>query len=221
MRSKGSPESRVQSPQERQPLESLAPQRGSHPLLERLAASLAARPGTLAPDDGTPRRAAVAVVFRVVPSGQLELLLIRRAEHEGDPWSGHVALPGGRQESGDLTLQHTAVRETREETSIDIDATGVVLGTLDELRPRTPVLPPIIVTPFVAVIDAEASIAPSEEVAEAFWVPWSQVVDPATTVESTVTARGAEWRVPSYVIGRHVVWGMTERILRQLTERLG
>jgi 8-oxo-dGTP pyrophosphatase MutT (NUDIX family) len=192
----------------------------AHPLLARLAASLAERPGVAAPDDGKPRRAAVAVIFRLVPPGKLELLLIQRAEHEGDPWSGHVALPGGRQEAGDLTLQDTAIRETREETAIDLESHGEILGALDELRPRTPVLPPIIVTPFVFVVDAETTIVPSNEVAEAFWVPWSLMTDPATTVESTVRARGAEWRVPSYVIGRHVVWGMTERILRQLADRM-
>jgi 8-oxo-dGTP pyrophosphatase MutT (NUDIX family) len=194
--------------------------RNAHPLVERLASSLTTRPGALAPDDENPRRAAVAVIFRVTTDGQLELLLIQRAEHEGDPWSGHVALPGGRQEPGDLTLQHTAVRETREETSIDIETEGIILGTLDELRPRTPVLPPIIVTPFVAVVGRGVSVVPSDEVAEAFWVPWSLLVDPLTTMESTVRARGAEWRVPSYVVGRHVVWGMTERILRQLAERI-
>ena len=112
------------------------------------------------------------------------------------------------------------MRETREETAIDLETQGTILGTLDELRPRTPVLPPIIVTPFVAIVGSDTSITPSDEVAEAFWVPWSLLVDPVTTMESTVRARGAEWRVPSYVIGRHVVWGMTERILRQLAERM-
>jgi len=192
----------------------------AHPLLERLAANLAARPGALAPDDGEPRRAAVAILLRVAGGDSLELLLIRRAEHEGDPWSGHVALPGGRQNAGDATLQDTATRETLEETSIDILRDGTILGSLDELRPRTPVLPPIIVTPFVAVIRADVAVSPSEEVADTFWVPWSFFNDPAASQESTVRSRGQEWRVPSYVIGRHVVWGMTERILRQLGERM-
>jgi len=192
----------------------------SHPLIQRVAADLAVHPGVLAPTDGDPRRAAVAVLLRTVPSGALELLLIQRAERHGDPWSGHVALPGGRREPGDLTLQDTAVRETREETSIDLITDGVLLGSLDELRPRTPVLPPIIVTPFVAAVRSDVVIVPSEEIADAFWVPWSFFSDPSLTTESTVIARGAEWRVPSYVIGHHVVWGMTERILRQLAHRM-
>jgi 8-oxo-dGTP pyrophosphatase MutT (NUDIX family) len=192
----------------------------AHPLLERLAASLAARPGAPAPDDGAPRRAAVAVVFRVPASGALELLLIRRAEYEGDPWSGQVALPGGRWHASDTSLQDTAVRETFEETAVDIAHQGVILGPLDELRPRTPVLPPIIVTPFASVVQPEVRIVPSEEVAEAFWVRWSLLEDPATSRESAVRIRGAERLVESYLVGPHVVWGMTERILRQLADRL-
>ena len=188
---------------------------GEHPLLKRIARALEARPGALAPDDGAPRRAAVAVVFRDA-NDQIELLLIKRSERDGDPWSGHIALPGGRQDPTDATLQDTAARETLEETGIDISRDGRVLGTLDELRPRTPVLPPIIVTPFVAVVPPTVTIQPSDEVADAFWVPLSTFSDPAISVESEVTARGSTWRVPSYQLGVHVVWGMTERILRNL-----
>ena len=187
-----------------------------HPTLRRLARALEERPGARAPDDGAPRRAAVAVVFRRTHADVLEVLLIKRSERHGDPWSGHVALPGGRHEPGDATLQDTAVRETLEETGIDIARDGVVLGTLDELRPRTPVLPPIIVTPFVAVVPDGVSIQPSDEVADAFWVPLGSLADPTIAVESEVTSRGATWRGPIYRLGTHVVWGMTERILRNL-----
>jgi 8-oxo-dGTP pyrophosphatase MutT (NUDIX family) len=191
-----------------------------HPLLERLAAALDVQPGRPATFEGSPARAAVAVVFRVGADGAPELLLILRAEREGDPWSGHVALPGGRMQGDDATLQDTAIRETREETSVDLATHGTVLGTLDELHPRTPTLPPIVVTPYVFVVSPDVEPAASEDVAEAFWVPWATLVDPAVTRESTVRARGAEWRVPSYVVGRHIVWGMTERILRNLTTLL-
>ncbi len=98
--------------------------------------------------------------------------MIKRAEFEGDPWSGQIALPGGRREEGDATLEETALRETFEETAIDVRAAGGgVLGTLDEVYPRTPVLPPIVVRPYVAVVPPNVSVVPSHEVAEAFWVP--------------------------------------------------
>ena len=187
-----------------------------HPTFEYLRRVLAERPGALAPDDGAPRRAAVAIVLRHAPGADVELLLIKRSEREGDPWSGHVALPGGRYDPADATLQDTAVRETREETGIDLARDGLVLGTLDELRPRSATLPSIIVTPFVAVVRADVTIETSDEVASTFWVTLASLGDPAVAVESEVTARGDTWRVPSYALGGHIVWGMTERILNNL-----
>lgn len=187
-----------------------------HPTFRRLRRALEERPPVLAPDDGAPRRAAVAVVLRHTSEDVVELLLIKRSERDDDPWSGHVALPGGRFDPTDATLQDTAIRETREETGIDLARDGIVLGMLDELRPRTPVLPPIIVTPFVAIVRSNVAIEPSDEVALAFWVALSSLADPTVAVDSEVTARGATWRVPSYLLGGHIVWGMTERILRNL-----
>jgi len=191
-----------------------------HPTLTRLRDALAERPGALAPDDGAPRRAAVAIVLRHAPEHDVELLLIKRSDREDDPWSGHIALPGGRQDPTDATLQDTAVRETREETGIDLAHGGVVLGTLDELRPRSAVLPSIIVTPFVAIVRPDVTIETSDEVASAFWVTLASLVDPTVAVESEVTARGTTWRVPSYSLGGHIVWGMTERILNNLVALL-
>ena len=193
----------------------------SHPLLQRLASALAQHPGRVGEYEGAPIRAAVAIVLRVSAVGVLELLLIQRAEHDGDPWSGHVALPGGRRESVDATLEDTAIRETREETAVDLAMEALSLGTLDELHPRTPVLPSIVVTPHVFVIRGDVELQPSEEVAEAFWVPLSIFSDPSVAQESTVRSRGAEWRVPSYVLGERIVWGMTERILRNLFQLVG
>ena len=95
------------------------------------------------------------------------------------------------------------------------------LGTLDELRPRSAMLPSIIVTPFVAVVRADVAIEMSDEVASTFWVPLASLADPLTAVESEVTARGSTWRVPSYQLGGHTVWGMTERILRNLLRAAG
>ena len=65
--------------------------------------------------------AAVALIVDTARSTQdPDIVFIERAAHEGDPWSGHVAFPGGRCESEDDGPSATAVRETREEIGIDL-----------------------------------------------------------------------------------------------------
>lgn len=189
--------------------------RGTAALLERLTIGLAARPGAIAPAPDDVRRAAVALVIAPAAQGP-ELLLIKRAEFEGDPWSGQVALPGGRQEPGDPTLWHTAARETWEETGIDLLRTARFLGTLDELYPRTPVLPPIVVRPHVAVLGEQPPLTLSAEVAAAFWAPLEALRHPSSTFEATVRVRGESRQVPGIRHGEYTIWGMTERILRDL-----
>ncbi|MHB1225422.1 MAG: NUDIX hydrolase [Gemmatimonadaceae bacterium] len=184
------------------------------PRLTRLAHSLLDRPGALADAEAEVRRAAVALVLRAGAGGGLDLLFIERSVYPGDPWSGQVAFPGGRRESFDDTLRETAVRETREELGFDLEREGVILGTLDEIYPRTPVLPPIVVRPYVAVVAPEVPMLLSEEVAGAFWVPLDVLHDPGSSVEATVHVRGADRLVPSLRHERYTIWGMTERICR-------
>jgi 8-oxo-dGTP pyrophosphatase MutT (NUDIX family) len=187
-----------------------------HPELARFAAALGAASPRVADAPVDVRRAAVAVVLRPVLD-DLELLFIRRAEHPGDPWSGQIAFPGGRMDPSDPDLVATAVRETREETGLDLAAGARHLGALDELHPRTPVLPPIVVRPHVFAVAETAPLVPkADEVAEAFWVSLGVLRDPATAQESRVVVRGATWRVPSFVVDGRVIWGMTERMLRGL-----
>ena len=187
----------------------------AHPRVGRVARALAARPGAVLSGDGIARRAAVALILRLADDGDVELLMIKRAAYPGDPWSGHIALPGGRHEPGDASLEHTAIRETIEETAIDLTAVGQLLGTLDEVHPRSPRLPPLIIRPFVFVSASDVTIVTSPEVAEAFWVPLPLLAHPSATGEATFTDRGIERTERSFQLGQHVVWGLTERILRQ------
>lgn len=162
---------------------------------------------------GVPR-AAVALVLRSAVAGT-EILLIKRAEREGDPWSGHVALPGGREDPADWSLEETAIRETREETGLDLVQSGEILGPLDDLAPRSNPRA-ILVRPFVAFLREDAALELSDEVAAAFWVPLADLTAPGAISESIVDVGGAERRVTSFLHGDYVVWGMTERILKQL-----
>ncbi len=159
------------------------------------------------------RWAAVAAVLRVVD--EPELLFIKRAEAKHDPWSGHMAFPGGRQEPADQSLQATAMRETLEELSLDL-ACGRMLGQLDDLAPRSPMLPPIIIRPFVALVAPDVSFVLSREVAAVFWVPLSQLRATNARTEHEISVSDVRTRLPAYRVQEHVVWGLTERIVRQL-----
>jgi 8-oxo-dGTP pyrophosphatase MutT (NUDIX family) len=196
------------------------------PDVRRLRAALATRPGVrIDASDGIRRLAAIALVLRpgTAPAGPVdpELLMIKRAEAEGDPWSGHVACPGGRMEPGDHDLEQTAVRETWEETGVDLARDGLVLGALDDISPRSPTLPPIIVRPYVAVVKPELEIVQSSEVAEAFWVPLSALRERAAWGTAMVAVRGSgERQVTAFRHGDYTVWGLTERVLRQFLQYL-
>ena len=193
-----------------------------HPDVAQLRGALAKRPGVrIEAEDALVRLAAIALVLRPGTTGAPELLMIKRAEAERDPWSGHVACPGGRMEPGDRDLEQTAIRETWEETGVDLARDGRVLGTLDDISPRTPVLPPIIVRPFVAVVKPEVEIVQSSEVAEAFWVPLLALRERASWGTGLVTVRGhGEREVNVFRHGDYTVWGLTERVLRQFLEYL-
>jgi len=187
----------------------------AQPEIARLARALVERPGLAAEPDPEARLAAVALVLRAGEAAGAELLFIRRAERTGDPWSGHVAFPGGRKDPTDASLEETAIRETYEETGIDLGRDGVILGQLDDLQPRTPTLPPVLVRPFVAALAPGVPLTLNDECVDAFWVPLAWLQDPGSRQESVVRVRGADMRVPSYRRGEHVIWGMTERILQQ------
>lgn len=165
------------------------------------------------PPSPNSRLAAVAAVMRVVD--EPELLFIKRAEVAHDPWSGHVAFPGGRHEETDETLADTAIRETHEELALSLGHASLI-GRLDDLAPRNPSLPAIIVRPYVAVVGPNVDLQPSREVAATFWVPLTILRDPSMQAEHVMEMNGVRARFPAYRIEEHLVWGLTERIVRQL-----
>ena len=192
----------------------------AQPVVARLARSLGDRvPVEIADEEGM-RRAAVALILHLGEANEPELLMIKRAVYDGDPWSGHIALPGGRREPGDLSLEETAIRETREETAIDLARDGRVIGRLDDVLPLSAPLPSIAIAPFVSVHGALSELRLSCEVAEAFWVPISALRDPRASREVVLDLTGGPRRTPSFQHRGHIIWGLTERILRQFLDLL-
>jgi 8-oxo-dGTP pyrophosphatase MutT (NUDIX family) len=163
--------------------------------------------------------AAVALILR--PGSDLDLLLIRRAEMEGDPWSGQMALPGGRRDVSDEDLLHTALRETLEETGVRLDDHGVPLGSLEKTVPATRRLPPISIHPFVfGVPPGTTARVASREVDEVLWTPLALFQDPAALGEVAIHRAGGSQMFPCFRVEGRVVWGLTYRIITGFLEKL-
>jgi 8-oxo-dGTP pyrophosphatase MutT (NUDIX family) len=188
----------------------------THPDIVKLRAALESHSAMGADKEEGVRRAAVALIIRAGADEAPELLFIQRADYPGDPWSGQVAFPGGREEEGDPTLTHTAFRETLEETGIDLLRDGTVIGTLDDLRPQTVRLPAVIVRPYVVLLNRFEPLVLSDEVALAFWIPLEAFKDAPSWQDTDVMARGVQMNRRAFHHQGHVIWGMTERILAQL-----
>lgn len=165
-------------------------------------------------DVRSPGVSEAAVLLTLRPRDPVELLLIERAEKEGDPWSGHMALPGGRREPGDADLVATALRETQEETGIVVPRDRI-LGRLDELGPSASRRRfSLIIAPFVAVVgrDTEPRPAPAE-VETALWVPVTHLASEAAVDEVLIELEGEEFRLPALNYDDYIIWGLTHRIL--------
>jgi 8-oxo-dGTP pyrophosphatase MutT (NUDIX family) len=192
---------------------------GGESLIERIEGELRSREPRRAEPGSYDVQAAVALMLRPAGAG-VEFLAIKRAEHDRDPWSGHMALPGGRKEEGDESLWLTAVRETGEEIGVDLESGARLLGQLDDVHPRTRRIPAIAITPFVVAVGPEVVPRTSSEVEYAVWVPLRVIVDKGargTLVHEAESER--EFETIEY--GGHTIWGLTLRILSQVEELLG
>jgi 8-oxo-dGTP pyrophosphatase MutT (NUDIX family) len=191
------------------------------PLLEQIRRALLAHEPVVLTAEGK-RRAAVALVLR--QAGDVpELLFIERARCEGDPWSGHMAFPGGRVDPGDDSARSAAERETLEEVGLDL-ANGEPLGRLDDLQGHHAAgVPALVISAFVYHVADPGRLVPNHEVHDAFWFPVPSLLDPERQVE--YPPRSGSWGpFPGIRVGvpeTQVVWGLTYRFLEVLLSASG
>jgi len=160
-------------------------------------------------------QAAVALVL-CPTHDDAELLFIKRAVRKGDPWSGQMALPGGRRDPADPSLLATARRETLEETGVLLHEENC-LGVLDDLRPVTPSLPPITVRPFVfALPEARPEVTLNHEASK--HISLSLGALGAALGRTRLVLRGHYLVVDAFLVDREVIWGMTHRIIMPLLD---
>ena len=167
-----------------------------------------------APIEFVPKEtAAVAVIVRGQAAGD-EVLLIRRAKRKSDPWSGQVALPGGRVSPEDGSFRKTAERESLEEVGLDL-ARAKFSGYVGAFRARTG---SIRVVAAVFLIGMEQKVRLNREASSYRWVPISEFLAPERRRIFTLEWGGELRRFPSFEFDGYVVWGLTERILSTLIE---
>lgn len=186
------------------------------PDLAQIRAALASREPQPATGPEIERRAAVATILR--NHAGPEVLLIRRADHPEDPWSGHMAFPGGRHDRGDRDLLHTALRETLEEIGLDLEAQARLVGRLDDIpavaRGRRTGMA---ITPFVFELeDGGASLSPNYEVQEIVWARLGPLLRGESDTTIAYPRDGQTWNLPAFDVGGRIVWGLTYQMLQHL-----
>jgi 8-oxo-dGTP pyrophosphatase MutT (NUDIX family) len=165
-------------------------------------------------------RAAVAMILREV-HGETEILMIRRAKHKGDPWSGHMAFPGGRMERADRHGFDVACRETEEEIGLQLLEPDRCIGRLSEimthfqLRRRA-----MVVSPYVFGLDREVEFTPNHEVTEIVWVPMAFLMNLDNREKMTWKWRGFAIPLPCYLYQGRRIWGLSLMMLDDLLQQL-
>lgn len=156
--------------------------------------------------------AAVAMLLREGPCSP-EVLFIVRAEHERDPWSGNIGLPGGRLNHGGESPQQAAERETLEELALDLGKARH-LGRLDDLYGA---IMPVLVSCFVYQVRGPAELRLNHEIETTFWCPLTRLLEPERHRYETFFYRGEERAHPVVdLLGEQkpLLWGITYRLMR-------
>jgi 8-oxo-dGTP pyrophosphatase MutT (NUDIX family) len=158
--------------------------------------------------------AAVLVPLFLDDAGEPSVVLTRRRE-DLRRHPGEISFPGGREEDDDPDLCATALREAQEE--IGLDPEGVEL--VGALQPTPTIATNYAVYPFVGLIEPGTTWLPAEaEVAEVLELRLTDLR--AGYARRRMLRRGVPFRTDTYVVGDHLVWGATARMLADLFERM-
>ena len=171
--------------------------------------------------EGEPSRAAVGMVLEP-RDDDVHLFFIHRAEHEADPWSGHMGFPGGRKDPEDPDVLDTVVREVLEEVAIDLRRQARLIGALDEIQgvARGRQLP-MVISPFVFALEKPVEPRPNHEVQSVLWVPLSFLAEPGNESIVEYAINGQPMRLPAYIYQDRTIWGLTFRMIRSFLEVVG
>ena len=150
------------------------------------------------------------------------LLIMRRAERAGDPWSGQVSFPGGRVQPDDADTRAAALRELSEETGLRPDASFMPVGRLSDLLTREHGRHrPMVVTPYVYRVPSAPAVAPSAEAARLWWEPLTTLVDPGRQRSQVWRVAGLPLPFPAIEVGGARLWGLSLMMVKELVRAAG
>lgn len=163
------------------------------------------------------RRSAVTLSLRE-NRGDLEVLMMQRAQREGDPWSGQMSFPGGRMDPTDRHSYDAAVRECQEEVGIDLLADAVTIGRLSDVHTHMKVGPAAMtVSAYLFYLEQTPTIVPNYEVADTIWLPLNYLADQTNRTTMEWQREGEDAMVlPCYYYQEKQVWGLSLLILDEL-----
>ena len=165
-------------------------------------------------------RASVAIMVREGLEAT-EMLMIRRATREGDPWSGHMGFPGGRRDPGDPCNVSCAVRETEEEIGVDLGEWGTRLGGLSDVNTGWRAdRPEMLVTPFVFRVSELPELVPNHEVDDVVWVPLHFLMDHGNREPLDWEWKGQKMATDSYLYESNRIWGLSLMMIDELIAML-
>ena len=151
----------------------------------------------------------------------MDLAFIRRAKNPKDPWSGHVAFPGGRAEKTDANDLATALRETLEEVGWRL-TTENFLGYLTDLQARSRGgMLPFFLRPLVFFVEEEVPLDKFDplEVEEVFWVSLDHLADIRNRTSISMPSRGDDLPGIKFPEGS-ILWGLTYMVTKEFLEKV-
>ena len=156
--------------------------------------------------------AAVGLLLRIIDE-DIQVLFVRRVENRADPWSGQMALPGGKRHVKDKNLNQTVIRETLEETNINLLNSSRFLGVMEALRSSRRLQMRIL--PFVVLLEHDQPAKLNEkELAGFVWISLQELI------KHKATTKFSFGNFPAYIVENNVIWGLTYQIIEKLVQAL-
>lgn len=168
-------------------------------------------------------KAAVALILRDGCEGA-EVLMMQRATHPGDPWSGQMGFPGGKIEVSDASLRAAAIRETQEEVAVGLAASDYI-GQLDDtysIRQKNQYHAQL--SSFVFKLSHPVDPVGNHEVADLVWMPLAYCHQRERLCHFNYRSGNADFRMAGIRLNeskQQTVWGVSLRVLMHFNAVIG